>query len=254
MYRSTIHISFRVLVVTVVSMAVSVGIVRAQSPAVSLDIAEPTIAISPDIFYPLDEILYVEGLARPHASVKVELRKSGAKPIRLSSQASANGEWTIAERLMLEKGDWEIRAQVVENGATSAWSNPRIIRAVINGFQIGNFTIKFSTAALYLSLLFMAGLSLLVYGSVRVRTMRRREENRIRQKRIHELESKLKQKELEELTESVQKGFSEIRSDILEKGIAQGTLPQAQEESIEKLQTIQSKIEEEIHDVAKLDP
>ena len=52
----------------------------------------------------------------------------------------------------------------------------------------------------------------------------------------------------------MQKGFSEIRSDILEKGIAQGTLPQTQEESIEKLQTIQSKIEEEIHDVAKLDP
>ena len=73
----------------------------------------PTITINPDIYYPMDEILYLEGRAQPNANVQIQFQKQGAKPMKFNSKSDSNGEWVLAEKVPLEAGDWEVRARII---------------------------------------------------------------------------------------------------------------------------------------------
>ena len=106
-----------------------------QAPA---NIDEPYISVNPDIFYPLDEVLYLEGRAQPNAIVTVQIRKeSGAeKPVKFTVKADAYGEWVVAEKTYLSSGNWEVRARQQVGIALSGESNPRLIRSVVSGVSI----------------------------------------------------------------------------------------------------------------------
>ncbi len=114
----------------------------------------PTININPDVYYPVDEILYIEGRAAPNMTIEIQFRKEGSKSVLLVSHADQNGEWVLAQKTPLDAGDWEARARVATTDATSAWSNPRIIRVVITGVVIGGITLKFN---ILLFLVFASG-------------------------------------------------------------------------------------------------
>jgi len=104
----------------------------------------PSIGVNPDIYYPFDEILYIEGGAKPNSTVQIRFQKGGAKPIKVVTKSDLKGEWVFAEKVPLEAGNWEVRARIVEGGATSDWSNPRIIKAISTGIIVGGITIKFT--------------------------------------------------------------------------------------------------------------
>lgn len=80
-------------------------------PPAGLQPAEPYIAISPDYFYPLEEVLYIEGRADPNAIVTLNLQKQGEQPLKFTVKTDAAGEWVVAEKAYLSSGIWEVRAR-----------------------------------------------------------------------------------------------------------------------------------------------
>ncbi|MCH7882882.1 hypothetical protein IIA95_00465 [Patescibacteria group bacterium] len=131
--------------VIVVLFLLFVGVASA-----AFDLPTPTIYVNPDIYYPVDEILYLEGRAKPNATLQIQFLKPGAKPLKLVTRSDQNGEWVLAERVPLEGGNWEVRARVIEAERTSLWSNPRIIKSIITGVTIGRVNIRFSAIAFLL--------------------------------------------------------------------------------------------------------
>ena len=53
---------------------------------------DPYISISPDVLYPLDEILYIAGIADANALVTVTILKQGDQPVRFTVKADSRGE------------------------------------------------------------------------------------------------------------------------------------------------------------------
>jgi len=64
----------------------------AQGVPAPAQVNEPYISISPDYFYPLEEILYIEGRANPNAIVTVSLRKEGALAKESDKQGVSQSE------------------------------------------------------------------------------------------------------------------------------------------------------------------
>jgi hypothetical protein len=100
---------------------------------VGVKISEPYISISPDYFYTIEEILYIEGRSDPNAVVTVDLRKDSGteKPIRFQIKADSSGEWVVAEKTNLSIGDWQVKARQQVGADVSDWSNPRVIHSVV---------------------------------------------------------------------------------------------------------------------------
>lgn len=92
-YKKTIFILFIIQLLIIVSGAIAAG-----------ELSVPTININPDIYYPFDEILYLEGRAGPISNVQVQFQKLGAKPLRFNVKSDANGEWVLAEKVPLVGG------------------------------------------------------------------------------------------------------------------------------------------------------
>lgn len=163
-------------------------------------IMEPNITVSPDVYYPFDEVLYIEGLARPNSQVQLQFSKQGSRPVQFHLKSDSRGEWVLAEKIKLEEGDWEARARVVtEEGGTSNWSNPRIFKAISTGITIGGVNIKFATLSLIIVLLLAIIAVIIVFTVWRIRRLR----------------MILLSKEVSEAKESVRAGFSEIRQNLL---------------------------------------
>lgn len=81
------------------------------------DLSAPTIAVYPDVYYPFDEVLYLEGSAKPATVVRVQLTKQGARPEIFTVKSDARGEWVFAEKIPLVAGEWEARARIAMGGA-----------------------------------------------------------------------------------------------------------------------------------------
>ena len=58
----------------------------------------PTINISPDIYYPFDEILYLEGRADSASNVEIQFQKQGVKPLKFNVKSDINPNSIIAEK------------------------------------------------------------------------------------------------------------------------------------------------------------
>ncbi|MDO8600006.1 MAG: hypothetical protein Q7R73_00075 [bacterium] len=76
----------------------------------------PTIAVYPDVYYPFDEVLYLEGSAKPVSVVQLQLTKQGARPETFTTKSDSRGEWVFAEKIPLVAGEWEVRARIAEGG------------------------------------------------------------------------------------------------------------------------------------------
>ena len=161
------------------------------------EVPVPTINISPDVYYPSDEILYLEGRAKPTSNIEVQFQKQGAKPLKFNVKSDTNGEWVLAEKVPLRAGDWEVRVR----STASEWSNPRVFKVVITGITIGGVNIKFAFLSFVIIFLMLAGAAVVSYFILRIRR----------------LKSDLVSKEIHEAHESVREGMSHIRKDLLEE-------------------------------------
>ncbi len=175
-----------------------------QTPIVQTSIKElpqPTIAINPDIYYPLDEVLYLEGNADPGFVVQVRFQKQGARPTTFTVKTDSRGDWVLAEKIPLEAGDWEVRARTVDTKIKdnfSEWSNPRVFKVIVNGITLGGVNIKFAGLSLVIVILLIGGVVLILYFKHRVR-------------RLKEV---ILSKEIGEAQDSVREGFSELRQNL----------------------------------------
>jgi len=162
---------------------------------------DPYISISPDVLYPLDEILYIAGIADPNALVTVTILKQGDQPVRFTVKADSRGEWVVNEKVYLSQGNWEVRARQQVGSAVSSWSNPRVIRSVVNGVDIFGFKVKYVVIAV-IALLFLITITL-IYVYFR--------------RKISQLKRGLMEKQLRETEEKFHRGFAEIRKDLMDQ-------------------------------------
>jgi hypothetical protein len=176
----------------------------------------PTISVAPDVYYPFDEILYLEGHATPKSKVSLYFEKPGSQPVRLLVEANSNGEWYFAQKLELASGEWMLRARN-ELDLPSDWSNPRIIQSIISGFAIGPLKIKYLPVVFGFSAFFLIGLCLFLYSVFRIRTIKKMEyEQKIHQEK-QDLEKKLREKDKEIVSALVEGEFAELRRNLMEE-------------------------------------
>lgn len=197
----------------------------------------PTININPDVYYPFDEILYLEGRAGPVSNVQVQFQKQGAKPLKFNVKSDSNGEWVLAEKVPLEAGNWEVRVRIVEatknnpEGRTSEWSNPRVFNVIVTGITIGGVNIKFALLSFIIIFLLLAGTAAASYFILKVRR----------------LKSELVSKEIAEAHESVREGVSHIRTDLLEEKKQSSK----KEHLVQELDRLEREMEREISDIKR---
>lgn len=191
------------------------------------ELAEPNISISPDQFYPLEEILYIEGRANPNAIVSVYLQKQGDKPLKFTVKADSAGEWVVAEKTYLGSGDWEVRARQQIGIDISGWSNPRIIRSVVTGVNIFGLNVRY----VVISVIVLAALLLiafvLVYSVKKVQKAKRLA-----------LERSMKDAELR-----LHRGISEIRKDLIDK--------EKREHVLRELEELEKGFDDDIEGIEK---
>lgn len=167
--RHTAKSKFFLIMFVLFAAAGGALIALAQKPA---ELPSPTIAVSPDVYYPLDEVLYLEGRADPSVTVEIQLTKSGAKPRKFSVRADPRGEWVLAEKVPLEAGDWEARARAIgAKDTVSDWSNPRVFKTIVSGITIGGVNIKFAFLVLVIVVLLLLGGVAFLYFYTRVRSL-----------------------------------------------------------------------------------
>lgn len=160
---------------------------------------EPSIAITPDVFYPLDEILYIEGRGAPEAVVTVALQKQGEKPLKFSVKADSFGEWVVSEKTYMPSGNWEVRARQQSKGEVSDWSNPRVIRSVVTGVNIFGFNVRYVVITVILLLFFAIIAGILFYFL----------------RKIKNLKQGLLEKQLRETETQFHENVSVIRRDLM---------------------------------------
>ncbi len=162
---------------------------------------EPSIATSPDTFYPLDDFLYLAGQSQPGAFVTVILERDGGKPLQFTATAKASGEWVVNEKAYLSSGTWEVRARQTVSGETSDWSNPRLIRSVVTGVTFLGVKIRYVLVASVLAFMILLVAGVMFYFLRKLRRMRQD----LLQKQVHDTEDRFR------------RGFSEIRKDLMDE-------------------------------------
>jgi len=179
----------------------------------------PVISIAPESYYPLDEVLYIEGRSTP--SVKMELffekTSGGAQPIRVTLDANSNGEWYLSQKLELSSGEWSVRARALNDSSYSDWSNPRIIRSVVSGIVFGSIKIRYLPIAVFLLFLFTLSAVIFIYVLVRARNLKNLEREKALQEKTALLEKSLHEKEKEVFGTAIDQNFGEIRRRIMDE-------------------------------------
>lgn len=213
-----------------------------MSSTVKAELVSPTITISPDIYYPFEEILYLEGTSVPEMTVEIKLQKIGARPLTYTVRSKFDGEWVLAEKIPLSAGQWEVRARLLVDKEFSAWSNPRLFKVVISGVTLGGWNIKFATLTLLIVALLIFGAVLaLVFGL-----------------RIRNLKSALITKEVREAQDSVRTGVAELKQEVLDelkslnsKRALSADKLSRRDHLFRELERIEHQIERDIGDIDK---
>lgn len=174
---------------------------QVSQPAVSQPLPEPSISISPDEYYPFEEILYIEGRSVTGAIITVTLQKQGEKPVKFTTKTDSNGEWVVAEKTYLSSGNWEVRARSQVGTQISDWSNPRVIRSIVTGVNIFGLNVK------YVVIVVILVIFLIVIALMFVYFMRR----------IRRLKEGLFAKQLHDTEDRFHRGIAEIRKDLMEE-------------------------------------
>lgn len=216
--------------------------VSAFSPVLAQKLPEPIISVSPDIYYPLDEVLYLEGRAVPNTRVEIRLQKQGYKPRNFTAKVDSHGEWVLAEKVPLEGGEWEVRVRTIESAtSTSEWSNPRVFKVIVSGITLGGVNIKFAMLSLLLIGFIILGAAAVMYLNWHVKRLR----------------AALVSKEVREAGETVREGIAEIRRDLLAelRLLGQEGRPLNHEELARKehilneLDKLENQMQKEIRDI-----
>ncbi len=205
------------------------------------------ITINPDIYYPLDEILYLEGRAVPNSTVQIQFQKQGAKPITVVAKSDPNGEWVFADRMPFEAGNWEVRARIVDGESVSSWSNPRVVKAIVTGIVIGGIHIKFAILIFIIFILLFLGIAGFWYFARKT-------------KRIQaDFQKTLREKEKEETVTFVEQNFAELHQSIakelehIERRLQDGELTDEEKEHREhllrELKEVEASIEKRIKNI-----
>ncbi|GEM_PF-6214890 len=221
----------------------------------------PAISVAPLQYYPLDETLYLEGASQANTPVDIlfEPVGSGLQPVRRQVSTNSRGEWFLSERVELATGEWMARARV--GGDTpSDWSNPRIIRSVVSGFMLGSVRIAYLPIILALLALFIVSGGLLTYAIIRVRHIRRQEQERAVREKTEALEQKIKEQERKAISSAIEENLTDIRREVAEelshrennqteKRKHTPTENQHADQLIKKLRDVQETIEEKVKDL-----
>lgn len=209
------------------------------------ELSEPYISISPDYFYTLEEILYIEGRAEPSAIVIVVLKKETEKPVKFTVRADSTGEWVIAEKTYLSSGNWEVRAQQQFGTQVSGSSNPRVIKSIVTGISLFGLQIRYVVIASIILVILAVIAGIFIYF----------------RKKISKLQRGLMERQLKETEDRFHKGVAEIRKDLMDqlKDLAadtQGRQLTAQEiekrdHILRELEELEQNMEHDIVDIGK---
>ncbi|MCH7882885.1 hypothetical protein IIA95_00480, partial [Patescibacteria group bacterium] len=174
-------------------------------------------SVAPTKYYPLEETLYIEGIATSLSEVELFFEKPDRQPVRLQVAVNSNGEWFFADRLELARGEWTVRARVINNPGISDWSNPRIIRSVVSGFLFGSIKIRYVPIILLLIFILALGIALFVYSVLRIRKIQRLVFEQETRQKTEALEQKVREKEHEATQAHLEQDFNELRESIMEE-------------------------------------
>jgi len=231
--------------------------------AAGKEILPPIINIVPEQYYSLDDILYIEGkTGYSYSPVEIlfERVSGGASNFRFQVKSNSVGDWFLSQKTELASGEWYVRARVLLD-PPSDWSNPRIIRSVVSGFNIGGIKIKYIPMAGMLIILLMASAALFVYMLFRTRSIRRMELEKQIQEKTEALEKKLKNQEKKELDLIIGQNFDDIKRSLAEElkhfesRVKNGESLSVDEEQhkadiLKKLRETEEKIEKKIHELS----
>lgn len=214
-----------------------------QRLAAASSVPAPTITIIPDTYYPLDDILYIEGRATAGSPVEIQFQKQGARPLKFTSKTDQDGEWVLAEKVSLSAGDWQVMVRAADPKRTdtlSNWSNPRVFKVVVNGITIAGLNIKPASLAFITFILLLCGAGLIVYFQLKMMKFKKL----------------LLNKEIQEAEQSVHRGFSGLRQNILDElKVLESRKNLSQEELIRRehllhdLEDMEHGMEKEIRDI-----
>lgn len=203
------------------------------APLAPAELAEPMISISPDYYYPFEEILYLEGRANPNAIVTVQIRKeAGAEqPVKFTVKADSSGEWVIAQKTYLSGGIWQVRARQQLAGAVSGDSNPRVIRSVVTGFNVLGLNVRYAVIGGFALAFLVILTGVFIYF----------------RRKIARLQRGLMDKQLHETEDRFHRSFAQIRAELMGqlKDLAAGAQGrQLSAEEIEKRDRILRELED----------
>ncbi len=176
----------------------------------------PEINVAPEIYYPLDESLYIEGKADPKSKVEIFFEKPSSNPVRKIVESNSGGEWFLSEKLELGSGEWMVRARIASD-PPSDWSNPRIIQSRVTGFIVAGVRVKYAPIAIALVILFLLGGAFLIYAIMRARSVRVGARERELKEGMEKLQKELRIKDREATEVVLEQHFSEIRDRVLKE-------------------------------------
>lgn len=189
----------------------------ALTNVLAVEFSAPVISVAPDVYYPLDEILYIEGKAAPKSKVELFFEKSGkSQPVRIAVESNSNGEWYFSEKFQLSSGEWMVRARLAGD-PPSDWSNPRVIRSVVSGIVFGSVKIKYVPVILIFSVALIIIFILFLYSILKVRTIQQLELERQMREKTVVFRKALHEKDRQSAEVLVEQNFSDLRKKILEE-------------------------------------
>lgn len=213
------------------------------APAPARELREPAIAISPDYFYPFEDILYLAGRSEPNTVVTVVFQKQGDKLVKFTVTPDSSGEWVVKEKTYLSAGDWEVRARAQLGNELSDWSNPRIIRSVVTGISVFGLKIRYVAigAFVFVFLLILAGV--FFYFTRKIRKLKRG----LFEKQVHETQERAH----ESFTELRRELTSRLKSLIAnaDKRPLTAEEIEQQEQTLRELDELERRMEHDIGDI-----
>ncbi len=141
--------------------------------AVALVSVPPVIRFSPENFYPVTELLYVEGAAVPRAAVALLISGPNTSPLNFEINADAAGNWIFSKTVLLSPGVYEMRVRQSAGNMLSGWSAPKTLRALSAGVHLFGINFLYSTLAFFAAFMIAVMIVAHVYFWLKLRKIKR---------------------------------------------------------------------------------
>ena len=205
----------------------------------------PEITICPSVFISGEEIMYLEGTALKNSQVLIFFKQNEKLIKEWQVISNDVGEWTLIEDRLFKDGFYQITAKTKDaEGIISDESQPCLIKVILSGVAVGNWTINYKTLAIILLIIFILVLIVIFYILARARQT----------KKVFEREAKdLKQKfykEYQELEVDIEKHFEYLKT-IKEEGEFTEIEKKKEEALFKNLADVKRVFETELKDIEK---